>query len=98
MWYSGYFYIDLRSTWGLKKYKNYKAKEDSDAAAQYRLAGAIPVVVTNIPTMCIWWDTSNPAFGRTKNPYDNKRSPGGSSGIGFISDTTLYWLNRSATT
>lgn len=71
---------NLRSARGLKRFINYKATEDSDAAAQYRLAGAIPVAVTNIPIMCMWWDTSNPAFGTTKNPYDNKRIPGGSSG------------------
>lgn len=70
----------LRSTWGLKRDKDHKAKEDSDAAARYRLAGAIPVVVTNIPTMCLWWDSSNPASGSTKNPFDYKRTPGGSSG------------------
>lgn len=74
------FFIDLLSTWGLKRYKYNKAKEDSDAAAFYRLAGAIPVVVTNIPTLFLWWDTYNPAFGTTKNPYDTNRSPGGSSG------------------
>ena len=26
------------------------------------------------------FDTDNPVYGRTKNPYDVSRSPGGSSG------------------
>lgn len=42
--------------------------------------GAIPVCVTNTPEAMVWIETSNAVFGRTSNPYDVRRTPGGSSG------------------
>ena len=45
-----------------------------------RKSGAIPLVVTNTPELCLNWETFNPKFGTTKNPYDTRRTPGGSSG------------------
>ncbi|GFY60265.1 fatty-acid amide hydrolase 2 [Trichonephila inaurata madagascariensis] len=70
----------LLQTAGLVKAKNHVAEEDGDAGALYRKAGAIPVTVTNVPEICMWWDSSNHVFGKTKNPYDNSRVPGGSTG------------------
>ncbi|GFU05974.1 fatty-acid amide hydrolase 2-A [Nephila pilipes] len=70
----------LLQTTGLCKAKNHVAKEDADSAALYRKAGAIPVTVTNVPETCMWWDSSNHVFGVTRNPYDNSRTPGGSTG------------------
>ncbi|CAL1289242.1 unnamed protein product [Larinioides sclopetarius] len=65
---------------GMKRHKDRLAPQDSDAAAIYRKAGAIPVTVTNVPELCMWWETANIPFGMTKNPYDNARTVGGSSG------------------
>ncbi|KFM58323.1 Fatty-acid amide hydrolase 2, partial [Stegodyphus mimosarum] len=65
---------------GQVRFKDRKAKRDSDTAALYRKAGAIPVTVTNVPELCMWWESANLAFGMTKNPYDIKRTVGGSSG------------------
>ncbi|GFY65602.1 fatty-acid amide hydrolase 2 [Trichonephila inaurata madagascariensis] len=70
----------LRQTIGLVKAKDHVAEQDSDAGALYRKAGAIPVTVTNVPEICMWWDSTNNIYGKTKNPYDNARTPGGSSG------------------
>uniref|UniRef100_A0A2L2XVC0 Fatty-acid amide hydrolase 2 n=1 Tax=Parasteatoda tepidariorum TaxID=114398 RepID=A0A2L2XVC0_PARTP len=70
----------LRQTAGLYKDKDRTAEKDGDAPALYRSAGAIPVTVTNIPELCLWWDSSSIPFGKTKNPYDNRKIPGGSSG------------------
>lgn len=42
--------------------------------------GAIPVCVTNTPEASVWIETSNSVFGRTSNPYNLKRTCGGSSG------------------
>ncbi|GFR01340.1 fatty-acid amide hydrolase 2 [Trichonephila clavata] len=70
----------LRQTIGLVKAKDHVADQDSDAGALYRKAGAIPVTVTNVPEICMWWDSTNNVYGKTKNPYDNSRVPGGSSG------------------
>ncbi|GBN24919.1 Fatty-acid amide hydrolase 2 [Araneus ventricosus] len=65
---------------GMKRYKDRIKPQDSDTAALYRKAGAIPVTVTNVPELCMWWETANIPFGMTKNPYDNTRTVGGSSG------------------
>ncbi|GFQ67726.1 fatty-acid amide hydrolase 2 [Trichonephila clavata] len=70
----------LLQTAGLVKAKNHVAEVDGDSGALYRKAGAIPVTVTNVPEICMWWDSSNHVFGKTKNPYDNSRIPGGSTG------------------
>lgn len=43
-------------------------------------AGMIVVGKTNLPEMSLWWDSSNLLFGRTNNPYDLSKIPGGSSG------------------
>jgi len=43
-------------------------------------AGAIPVCTTNVPELGLWFETDNVIYGRTKNPYDLKRTSGGSTG------------------
>ncbi|PRD26897.1 UNVERIFIED_CONTAM: Fatty-acid amide hydrolase 2 [Trichonephila clavipes] len=70
----------LLQTTGLVKAKTHVAEEDGDAGALYKKAGAIAVTVTNVPEICMWWDSSNHVFGKTKNPYDTSRVPGGSTG------------------
>ncbi|GFQ71716.1 fatty-acid amide hydrolase 2, partial [Trichonephila clavata] len=70
----------LLQTTGLVTAQDHVAEEDCDAGALYRKAGAIPVTVTNVQETCMWWDNSNHVFGRTKNPYNNSRTPGGSTG------------------
>ncbi|XP_042907641.2 fatty-acid amide hydrolase 2-A [Parasteatoda tepidariorum] len=70
----------LYQTAGLYRDKGRTAEEDGDAPALYRNAGAIPVTVTNVPELCSWWNSTNIIFGKTTNPYDKRRTPGGSSG------------------
>jgi amidase len=53
---------------------------DAPAVARLRAAGAIPFAKTNVPAFLADLQTSNEAFGTTANPYDLRRSPGGSSG------------------
>ncbi|WP_249019811.1 amidase [Conexibacter sp. S30A1] len=43
-------------------------------------AGAIPIGVTNVSELGLWIESDNPLYGRTVNPYDPARTPGGSSG------------------
>jgi fatty acid amide hydrolase 2 len=38
------------------------------------------LAITNVPELALWWETSNTIYGRTNNPYDSRRTPGGSSG------------------
>ena len=48
--------------------------------ARLRAAGAIQLGVTNVPEFCAHYDTDNALYGRTANPHDAARTPGGSSG------------------
>lgn len=45
-----------------------------------RDAGAIVLGFTNTPELCMWMETHNRVYGRTRNPYDPRRTAGGSSG------------------
>ncbi|CAL1289229.1 unnamed protein product, partial [Larinioides sclopetarius] len=70
----------MKQTSGLVRSKDHVAKRDGGAAEMYRKAGAIPFIVTDVPELCMWWESSNHVNGLTKNPYDNTRTVGGSSG------------------
>src|SRR5438552_2954881 len=43
-------------------------------------AGAVILGKTNVPPGLGDWQSGNPVYGRTNNPHDLTRSPGGSSG------------------
>lgn len=60
-------------------YRN-PAKKDAVIVRLARAAGAIPIAVTNTPQHCMNWETYNNVVGVTMNPYDQKRTTGGSSG------------------
>jgi amidase len=45
-------------------------------------AGAVLLGKTNLPPYATDWQTTNPLFGRTNNPWDLARTPGGSTGGG----------------
>jgi amidase len=53
---------------------------DSEAVRRLRVAGAVPIGITNVPELMIWPWTATEANGVTRNPWDPSRSPGGSSG------------------
>src|SRR5262249_42925657 len=53
---------------------------DSTAVARLRAAGAIVVAKTNVPEYTWSYETENALHGRTVNPFDPARTPGGSSG------------------
>ena len=53
---------------------------DATAVARLRAAGAILLGKTNCPPYGGGIETDNPVYGRTSNPYDLARTPGGSSG------------------
>ena len=56
------------------------ADEDATVVARLRAAGAILLGKTNCPPYGGGIETDNPVYGRTANPYDLARTPGGSSG------------------
>ncbi len=53
---------------------------DATVVARLKAAGAILVGKTNTPEFTWSNETDNDVFGRTSNPYDLERTPGGSSG------------------
>lgn len=84
----------LAQTNGLVKAKGHLAEEDGDAGAMYRKAGAIPVTVTNVPEICMWWETMNHIYGITKNPYDHRRTVGGSTGYYHVKHDAVFVVFR----
>jgi amidase len=56
------------------------AQRDSTGVARLKAAGAVILGKTNVPVMLADWQSVNPIYGRTHNPWDLGRSPGGSSG------------------
>ena len=57
-----------------------RAERDAPVVARLRDAGGILLGKTNTPEFTLWWETDNRVFGRTNNPWDIDRTPGGSSG------------------
>jgi amidase len=53
---------------------------DAEAVRRLRAAGAVIFGKTNTPVLTADWQTYNPIFGTTNNPWDTTRSSGGSSG------------------
>jgi amidase len=68
------------TTWGLEAYREHRAHADALAVQRLKHAGAIVMGKTNVPPVLADWQSDNPVYGRTNNPYDVTRSPGGSSG------------------
>ena len=55
-------------------------REDAEVVARLRVAGALILGATNCPEFLMAYETVNLLHGRTSNPWDLERSPGGSSG------------------
>lgn len=56
------------------------AVQDATATSRLRTAGFIPVGVSNTSELCMWMESHNKTYGRTRNPYHPSRTAGGSSG------------------
>ena len=55
-------------------------REDAVVVARLRAAGALILGTTNCPEFLMAYETANVLHGRTNNPWDLDRTPGGSSG------------------
>ncbi len=71
---------NLRTTSGARTRSDYLPASDAPAVARLRAAGAIVFGKTNASELALEYNADNPVFGRTNNPHDPARSPGGSSG------------------
>jgi Asp-tRNA(Asn)/Glu-tRNA(Gln) amidotransferase A subunit family amidase len=65
---------------GSKLRAGHRAEADATAVARLRAAGAIILGKTNCPELLSSYETDNYVAGRTNNPWDLERTPGGSSG------------------
>jgi amidase len=72
--------VGMPTTWGLQPFAHWTATEDAVGVARLKAAGAVILGKTNVPPNLADWQSNNPVYGRTRNPYNPERTPGGSSG------------------
>jgi amidase len=72
----------LRTTGGYPPLADYVPEKDATVVARLRAAGAVLVGKTNVPPLSADGRADNPIFGRTNNPWNLERTPGGSTGGG----------------
>ncbi len=65
---------------GVEGLKENRPATDAVSVARLRAAGAIIIGKTNVPPMSGDFQTYNPVFGTTSNPWKLTHTPGGSSG------------------
>ncbi|ODP37695.1 amidase family protein [Sphingomonas turrisvirgatae] len=70
----------LPTTWGLAEGRGNIADSDAVAVQRLKAAGAIILGKTNVAPGLGDWQSDNPVYGRTNNPWDVSRTAGGSSG------------------
>lgn len=72
--------VDTPSTFGLQSRASILSEQDDLYVARMRKAGAIILGKTNVAQLLYYIESDNPVYGRTNNPWNLDRSPGGSSG------------------
>ena len=70
----------LRTTFGSRLMADNVPDADIVAVERLRAAGAVTMAKANTPEFAHNVNTTNPLFGTTRNPWDLRRSAGGSSG------------------
>ncbi len=68
------------STFGLPSRAGHRAANDERHVARLRNAGAIVLGKTNVAQLLFYYESDNPLYGTTNNPWNPARTPGGSSG------------------
>ena len=71
---------NMRTTWGSRALADYVPARDELPVARLRAAGAVILGKTNVPELTLEGYTNNDLFGVTRNPWDTRLTPGGSSG------------------
>ncbi|MEE2881597.1 MAG: amidase [Chloroflexota bacterium] len=75
--------IDTRgivTTRGSRLFANRVPDHDATVVERIKGAGGILIGKSNMPEFALWWETDNLVYGRTNNPWNIERTPGGSSG------------------
>src|SRR5258707_5272172 len=77
-----YDVVGMPTTWGLSELKDNVPPRNALAVDRLLAAGVVLFGKTNVPSWLADWQTFNPVYGTTNNPWDVARTPGGSSGGG----------------
>ena len=75
----------LVTTSGAPELRDHVPRENAVAVERVLRAGAILLGKTNLPLYAGDWQSYNAVYGRTDNPWDRSRTPGGSSGGSAVS-------------
>ena len=75
-----YEVVGMPATCGVPHLEKHVPARDADAVARLRAAGAIPFGKTNVPFAAADHQSYNAVYGRSNNPWEVRRTPGGSSG------------------
>jgi amidase len=78
----------LLTTAGFPPLKKYVPDQDATSVARLKAAGAVIVGKTNLPVLAGDFQTRNPIFGRSNNPWNVARTTGGSTGGGAAAVAT----------
>lgn len=70
----------VRTMRGSRLFADHVPDRDATTVARFKAAGAIPIGKTNLPEFSYWTESDNLVSGRSLNPWDPERTPGGSSG------------------
>ena len=70
----------LACTWGSPVFRDFVPDADELPVARLRAGGAVILGKTNVPEFTMVGYTDNTLFGPTRNPWDARLTPGGSSG------------------
>jgi aspartyl-tRNA(Asn)/glutamyl-tRNA(Gln) amidotransferase subunit A len=70
----------LPATWGSRLFRAFVPEKDEEPVGRLRAGGAIILGKTNVPEFTVQGITDNALFGPTRNPWDLRTTPGGSSG------------------
>jgi Asp-tRNA(Asn)/Glu-tRNA(Gln) amidotransferase A subunit family amidase len=70
---------DVTTTFGSEAFADYQPTADATLVTRLKAAGAVVLAKTNLPDWATSWFGYSSVSGRTKNPYDPARDPGGSS-------------------
>ena len=68
------------TTWGFAHLRDHRAARDALALRRLEAAGAVVFGKTNVPVGLGDWQSFNPIYGTTNNPWSVAHTPGGSSG------------------
>ncbi|KAG9478075.1 hypothetical protein GDO78_013201 [Eleutherodactylus coqui] len=75
-----FVFAGMPHTSGLFSRRSLRSEHDAAVVSRLKRAGAIPLGVTNCSELCMWYESSNNIYGRSRNPYNLQHIVGGSSG------------------